>query len=187
MTIKKINKNYRNHPKMVNMFEPVNYVHAPYMFFTMNGCIPNVLCFFCIDKKQLFDILISEFSINEDDIIQVQQVNIEENKYDVYNCLIPVKDNLLIHFNPDSQRIDVMFSPTTNKKLLDKVKSIIKTHLTVNPYQNKLFLLQEHSFGEDIKSFDIVNNLISIEKNYNDDFIPIHNNILKRLNNKNDK
>ncbi len=187
MSVKTTPINYRNHPKMVDMFEPSHFIHAPYMFFTINGCIPNALCFFCYDKQLLFKLLITELSINEDDIIQVNKVKEEEDKYEIYNFLIPVKDNLLIHFNPDSQRIDLLYSPKTNKKLLDKVIGIIKTHLTVNPYLNKLFLLQEQSYADDIKSFDIVNNSISLEKNYNDDFIPIHNNILERLNSKNDK
>ena len=114
------------------------------------------------------------------------------NNNDFFDCLLPIRKNLLVYFNPghdhSPKRIDVYYSPATEKKLFEKVCEIIKAEVCGVLHQNKLYLLQAQSYGgADLNVYDIKNNSINLEEHYNDDFIPVHKLILERLNTKNDK
>lgn len=183
---------YRNHPSIGGMFEPREYLQVPLMFFNMNGCLPNVSSFYYNEKKELFKLLISELAIKEEDVIEAKGIDLGVNEQEYFECLIPVKNDLLVYFNPghnfNVEKIDVYYSPTTDKKLLEKVFSIIKKELTDNSYLNKLFLVQGENFSvAHLNAYSIKNNAIDLQKNYNDDFVSAHKIIVERLNTKEDK
>ncbi len=96
-------------------------------------------------------------------------------------------DDLLLHFDTNCDTIKFLFRNTDFAKIeiiINEIKSFKTRKVRGKP---KISLLINTSHGIDTKSFGITKPKLSIENNYNDDFQPIHQTIIKRLNKKNDK
>ena len=108
-----------------------------------------------------------------------KQININESYY--------VLDNIIVTFRIDDNEIHFLF----DENQTDKIDAIIADFLQFKKRNKRelpeISLLINTSSGIDTTSLKITKPKLKIEDNYNDDFIEIHQNILKRLSKKNDK
>ncbi len=96
-------------------------------------------------------------------------------------------DDLLLHFDTNGDTVKFLFRNTEFAKIEIIINEIKRFKTRKVKGKPKIYLLINTPHGIDTKSFFIAKPKLSIENNYNDDFPPIHQTIIKRLNRKNDK
>ena len=102
---------------------------------------------------------------------------------DVYYFLF---DDLLVYLNHNQSCVKFLYRKTDNA-LVDKIVNEICKFNTKERKKPEIELLIAQNGGLSTKTMDISKPRLSIEDNYNDDFLPVHQTILSRLRKKNDK
>jgi hypothetical protein len=105
---------------------------------------------------------------------------------DVYHFLF---DDLLVYLNHNQSEAKILYRKT-DSALVDKLVDEIRKFKKRKQYTRKkpeIELLTQGSSGLSTISMKISKPKFSIDDNYNDDFFPVHQNILDRLRKKNDK
>jgi hypothetical protein len=94
-------------------------------------------------------------------------------------------DDLLIHINNHNDELRLLYRKT-DRAIIDKlVTELLK--FKFKRRKSEISLLTNSYYGFETTSMEITNTKFSIADNYNDDFLPIHEFITKRLNKKKDK
>ena len=102
---------------------------------------------------------------------------------DVYYFLF---DDLLVYLNENEPGATFLYRKT-NSALVDKVVNEIKKFKKRSRNKPEIELLVSGYDGLSTRSMAISRPKLSIEDNYNDDFLPVHHTILDRLRKKGDK
>jgi hypothetical protein len=103
---------------------------------------------------------------------------------DIYYTLF---DDLLIYFNSSRWHCSLLYRKTSVDKVqqvIDGIKVFKRRPQRSTP---RIYLLVNSSRGIDTQMMSITRPKLSIEDNYNDDFLPVHQTIFKRLQRNNDK
>jgi len=98
-----------------------------------------------------------------------------------------VYEDLIVDFDTNQSIVRFLFRQTPREKVDDIVQKIIKFKYKRTSRNPEVSLLVNSVRGIDTKSLKIGRTKLSIEDNYNDDFLEIHRLILKRLSKPNDK
>lgn len=109
------------------------------------------------------------------------------SKLEQYEFFTLVDNGSIIHFDNSSEAIIFLFSQSNShfiEEVLSKSQRLRKRKQLHKP---KILILIRSSTGIDTKKMDITKQKVSISENYNDDFLELHEIILKRLTRKNDK
>jgi hypothetical protein len=95
-------------------------------------------------------------------------------------------DDLIVNFDFESRSVRILFKDTTEVKVNELLKELVqfRKKRKTNSY---IYLLLQSVDGIDTRSMKLQKPKLNIEDNYNDDFLEIHEIILKRLLKKNDK
>ncbi|HEY0667915.1 MAG TPA: AAA family ATPase [Sphingobacteriaceae bacterium] len=105
---------------------------------------------------------------------------------EIDDILYFIYDDLMVNFDTNNETVRFLFKKTDTVKVDTIIKSLKRF-----PVRNKrtpaISLLINTSDGIDTKCLEITRPRLNINDNYNDDFLPIHQNIIKRLSKKNDK
>jgi hypothetical protein len=96
-------------------------------------------------------------------------------------------DDLMVDFDTNSSWVRFLFRKTAFEKVETIVTGIKKFRERKTKYQCLIGLLVNGMSGIEIKVMEIPNTKLNLQENYNDDFEDIHQTILKRLSNINDK
>ncbi|GHT54490.1 hypothetical protein AGMMS49982_19260 [Bacteroidia bacterium] len=113
--------------------------------------------------------------------------NSKEAEYDDLYYLL--YDDLMVYFNTYKSQVTFLFRKTDVAKvetLIQAIKKFPKRERATRRKPEINLLVNERS-GLDTKEMEINKPKLAIEDNYNDDLLPIHETILKRLSKKNDK
>jgi len=95
--------------------------------------------------------------------------------------------DLIVNFDTNQSTVRFLFR-TTDYQIVERVIDDIKKFKEKKEYKKpKISLLVNTIHGIDTKSLVITKPKLNIEDNYNDDFLEIHQTIIKRLSKKNDK
>jgi hypothetical protein len=104
---------------------------------------------------------------------------------DIYYTLF---DDLLMYFNCSRSYCSFLFRKTSMEKVqqvIDGVKQFKEREKKMD--SPRIYLLVNSSHGIDTQTMKISRPKLTIEDNYNDDFLSIHQTIFKRLQRRNDK
>lgn len=96
-------------------------------------------------------------------------------------------DDLIVYFDTNCSTASFLFSKTETSKVEKIISEIRKFKKRRAKNKPTISLLVNHKLGISIKIMNITKPKLNIEDNYNDDFINIHQTILKRLSKKNEK
>ena len=96
-------------------------------------------------------------------------------------------DDLLLHINIELSRIECFYRKTDSATVDKIVTEFLKFKEKRSRAKPTIDLLTIGHSGLNTTSMDISKPKLSIEENYNDDFLPIHQTIVNRLRKKNDK
>jgi len=109
------------------------------------------------------------------------------NKFEYDDIFYFLYDDLLVNFDTNRSIVRFLFKKTDLSKVESIIAEIRKFRERKTPSFPTISILVNIDRGIDTKTLQISKSKLSIEDNYNDDFNPIHEIILKRLSKKSDK
>ena len=108
-----------------------------------------------------------------------------KTKPEIDNIFFFLFEDLMVNFDNQSSYVRILFKNTDISKIEEIIRKIRKFKQTkTNP---RITLLVSSNAGIETMSLEITRPKLNIQDNYNDDFIEIHQRILKRLSRKKDK
>lgn len=175
--------NYGSIINYQSKFEPAYY------YIALHQEIPDVINFhesFKIDD--LLKAFTEKYQCKKDETWQYfyHSRSSKTIKLDVF-C-IWISEKIMIYCDNDACETKIYFDSETAKETIDEIVALIKTHVeeeTIVP-ESKIFLLYENK-GLYLQDFKVKEYPMSLQDNYNDDFMPIHEIIVNRLNTQDDK
>jgi hypothetical protein len=185
-----IYKNRTSQNRFSDVFIDTNgsYLNPHNLFMAYYNTIPNCIMEAAIDCKKArvwfvdnFSKEIKETHYNKRRLADSRQTGFD----DVYYLIF---EDLLIYFDTNEDSTLFLFKNTSTDKvneIISKINKIRKRQR--NKFKPEISLLVSGSIGVDIKSFKVTQPKLSINENYNDDFIDVHKTITNRLSKKNDK
>jgi hypothetical protein len=102
------------------------------------------------------------------------------------NFIYLLSPDLMVYFDPKAKVVRYLFNKT-DLDFMSKLINGINAFKCVKSEEAEIFLLVMNGNFFDIESFKLKQPSFTIEENYNDDLMPVHRQLLKRLNTDNDK
>jgi hypothetical protein len=148
--------------------------------------IPNLILIKGIDSQKAGKWIEQNHKDSITDCFFIESVQHKKESYfeDVYYFLF---DDLLVHLN-EHATASLYYRKTDDKLVHDlvlRIKKFKKNDFTRRKPEVKL-LVKSYG-GLDTRKMEVLRPKLSIEDNYNDDFLSVHQTILNRLQKKNDK
>jgi len=147
--------------------------------------IPNWIHLENIDCKKADNWLLQTY---RESITDCNYIKRYSNQWGLYfdGAFYFMFDDLLVYSDCNSEII--LFYRKTDSALVDSmVNEIIKRFKERSRKKSEIKLLTGGSCSISTRTMEITRPKLSIEDNYNDDFLPVHQTILNRLRKKNDK
>ncbi|GAP72045.1 hypothetical protein SAMD00024442_22_38 [Candidatus Symbiothrix dinenymphae] len=166
-----------------------DFFNPPALFMMYFNTIPNWTRAKDIDCKKANDWFVESVrhEITNFHYIKRQWKKNKAAEYDDLYYLL--YDDLMVYFNIEDSQVTFLFRKTDVAKvetLIQAIKKFPKRERATRRKPEINLLVNERS-GLDTKEMEINKPKLAIEDNYNDDLLPIHETILKRLSKKNDK
>jgi hypothetical protein len=159
-------------------------------FITANEHLPNVLSFAeDIDGEKLLTTLKATYQLSHEQVWTYHRYNKEEDKHYLRSFLVAIYPNLLVYFGYDdnADTTKILYDDKVNEEDLRKITTVIKDCCELPKAESKIFLLYESHGYLALRDFEVRKSSIDLAMNYNDDFLPVHEVILKRLQTQDDK
>ncbi|MDR0873618.1 MAG: ATP-binding protein [Prevotellaceae bacterium] len=157
-----------------------------HLYLSYFGRVPNWIDLDGINGKKANEWLSQTYKNEITDCSYVKRYEKRKGLYfdDVYYFLF---DDLLVYITTNDDKAKLLFKKT-DIAIVEKIANEIRKFKPIKSRTRPeiKLLINTHS-GLDTKEMDISKPKLSIEDNYNDDFLPIHKTILSRLQKKNDK
>ena len=159
---------------------------AKNLYVTRFGRIPNWIDIRQTDCAKAGKWLMQNYKDNIIDCSYIKRYRKNGIMYfdDVYYFLF---DDILIYMNENESTVKLLYKKTDSvlvDNIANKIKKFKKRETRKKPEMQLLVTTQR---GLDTQSMEITRPKFSIEENYNDDFLSVHQTILNRLRKKNDK
>lgn len=165
--------------------------HGPYLnelalFIAHFNCIPNFINEVDVDCKKAHIWFVENYA-SEVKEHYYSRHSYRGTKVVLDNVFYFLYDDLIIDFDGENSIVRYLFRKTELPKVEHIIKGIQRFKKRKQKYKPEISLLVEKVTGIETKSLQIAKPKLSIEDNYNSDFIEIHKTILKRLSRRNDK
>ncbi len=182
----------KNHGTLFSFNNLINYsgkIEFPQLYLALNNEFPNIIsCNDYINTGKLMELLVNQFKVKTKNLWTSHSIS----KYNEVNprlssFLIHLKDDFLVGFDSYDNCVMILYSDAIQKAELDVVTELIKQCHEETATEGKIFLLYAANDYLYLQDFAVNKSEIDINLNYNDDFLPINDKIVKRLNTQNDK
>ena len=170
------------------MFSVADYIQPVHFFYSSTGKLPNKTAYYNIDLYQLIEDIKSTFKVSNDQIFFDKQFLPLKKTFVLRNVMMIVRPEIMVYLYSDSgsSHVEILSSDGADSLVLEDLNLMVKDHIKDDYKQNKISLIyRNRSDFLSIKKFIIKKIELDIETNYNKDFKPIHDTILKKLNDKN--
>ncbi len=164
-------------------------IEPAYYFTATNHHLPNVLVYSeQLKFEELFTGLVEKYKLTQEHIWTYSVYHRNDKKMVLDLFMLQIQPNLIVYGYNSDDEVKILYDAEVPETILqaleDFILSCVKEVLT--KAESKIFLLYE-SRGLCLQDFQVRRYDIDLAENYNDDFAPIHENIIKRLNTLNDK
>jgi len=166
----------------LNAYDELNFF--AYKYQRINGEWPNVYRFEQFDVTSFVKSLFKNIDVPLQSYVKVSHQDTDGSK--IISMLIAFDKNLVLYidgpekgavyytpkdeFNPDSQ--------------LHTLLSLLKTAKRPKVAKNKIYVVYKTNSGFEKTGFNVTKRKMSLDENYNDDFLPVADKIIKGLNDK---
>jgi hypothetical protein len=172
-----------------DMFEKSPYVNPYFIFYKTYGKVPCKRVFHDTDKQELLAVLKQKYSVKDSQILRSDSWKKEGEQPQLHTILFPIAEGVMIYFNPGVSYepcVEILYHTGMSEEFMNTLVNLISsTHKSEE--KPTLYLLCAEHFGLDVRPFEINKSSIDIQKHYNNDFIPVHERIFKRLQTEKDK
>jgi hypothetical protein len=174
------NRNRYNSNVFVN-----HYISIKTMYLQRFGTLPNIHYIGNIDGEKVYNNFIAAYSHLIVDTYTYKPHYNNNEKYDFDDTILVLSNKCLVHF--DETYCNVLY-PTAQEAFAQsivKAASPVKKRARREPAEINLIVQGRN--GLELKAMEIKRTKLDIDLFYEDDFVPIHHTISKRLNKKGDK
>lgn len=163
------------------------YINEFGLFLAHFNTIPNYIDEIKIDCKKASNWLLMNYENEIKDCHFNMRYFNQQNIADYDDVVYILFEDLLIDFDTSCSFVRFLFRKTEISRVEEVISGIRKFKERKELLRPEISLLVTSQHGIITKSLKITKPKLRIEDNYNDDFIGIHQTILKRLSRKNDK
>lgn len=176
--------------KSLNLGQLIHYtgdVEAPYYFFALNNQFANVHTYYdSFDVELLFEESINYFQVTPENTWIHRYTQTEKSGITAF--LVQIQKNLFLSFNSQDNAIKVYFGDSIPTEKHEEIAQLVHRCKRDELYaRGKIFLMYEMSGYLYLRDFEVKKTEIDVELNYNDDFLKVHETIVKRLSSDDDK
>lgn len=167
---------FRNHNQYINFFD---------LFLLKFNFIPNSI----LEDRINCTLANNHFAKKYKDQIKeryYRKMVLEPGEAPEDSDVFYVLDNMMVVFFVENNESYFLFNNDKTDMVNGLINELLKFKKNTKT-SHEIYLLINASYGIDTKSLKITKPKLQIEDNYNEDFIPVHQNILNRLSKKNDK
>ena len=177
-------------PVLSNIFYDTrnSYMHAFQLFTSRYGTVPNHFREQNIDAQKAFDWVATTYGKNITDYhyARTRESGTHELEYQAIYCFL--KDDLMLVFDTTNDIIDYLYRITDLAKVDEIINGNFQFAKVKSDKQPEISIIVNVEMeGLQKRNLSIVKNELNLSDNYNDDFLPIHETIIKRLTTDNDK
>ena len=155
------------------------------------NCIPNKIVEHRINCQKANDWLLNTFQSDIQDCQYVKRYKRRGRLKSKQPALDSIRyilfDDLLIDFDDDINIVEFLFRKTDVSKVQSVIEGIKKFQFKKISKTSTINMLINDYDGLSTTSLNIARPKLTIEDNYNDDFLPVHQTISRRLSKKDDK
>jgi len=164
-----------------------SYLNEFTFFLTLFNYIPNVIIEKNVDCRKAYKWFYATYrnEVREMFYSKIYMAESKSAEYDDVFCIL--YDDLIVNFDTNNSKARFLFKKTDINKIELIISGIKKFRKKKVMYKPEIYLLINTNRGIETRFMAITKPKLKIEDNYNDDFIEIHQTILKRLSKKNDK
>ena len=163
------------------------YLNECNLYLIYYGVIPNVITESSISFKRAHPWFVQNYRESIKDIYYNKKLIRKSQVSQIDDVFYFLDEDLMVNFDHNYCEVRLFFRATAIEKVDQIIASLGKFKLRIKSLKPEIFVLMNTGKGLNTRSLEISKPKLSIEDNYNDDFKPIHEIILKRLNKKNDK
>jgi hypothetical protein len=177
------NFNYNNIINYQSKLEPAYY------YLAINQNFPEVITFHeTLKIEEFYNVIMDKYQIKDDDVWRYFYHSRTEKKVKLDIFCVFIKPDVMLYCDNDSCEVKIYFGRNTQQTLVDELVTLIRSYVEEELMvpESKIFLLYENK-GLYLQDFKVKECNMSLEENYNDDFMPIHQTIVNRLNTQDDK
>ncbi len=171
-----------------DMFDRSPYVNPYFIYYKAYGKVPNKRVFHDADKTELLEVLKKKFNVAEKSILRSDTWK-KESQGQLHTVLFTIAEGIMIYFNPGvtyEPCVEILYHSGMSVEFMDSLVQLISS--THKPEEKPtLYLLCAEHFGLDVRPFEISRSNIDLNTHYNEDFLPVHERIHKRLQTEKDK
>lgn len=165
--------------------EPIN---TQQLYLSIAGKIPNTLFAHNVNTKKAKAWFEKNFQDEIEHRFSSRNFNQKTKKFTDWQNVYLLKNGSIVDISVRSNGVACFFSEEDSIQAETIIKETSKFKRKSSRLKPSISVIINASMGGfDTKSIDVIAPQLNIEDNYNDDFIPIHETIVKRLSQKNDK
>jgi hypothetical protein len=165
-------------------YTPINSIQ---LYLNLYGQIPNVVSIRGIKAVKSREWFEENYAQEILDSHQAQDFKSSTKKFNETQRIYILQNKIIIDISSRNGMVVCFFPENQREKAEKIIKGFSKFKERLIRSKPTISIIVNSSMGLDTKCIDVVAPSLSIEDNYNDDFLPIHQVILKRLSKKNDK
>ncbi|PKQ70461.1 ATPase family associated with various cellular activities (AAA) [Raineya orbicola] len=165
--------------------EPIN---TQQLYLSLSGKLPSTLFAHNVNTKKAKAWIERNFQEEIEHRFNSRNFNQKTKKFIDWQSVYLLKNGSIIDISVRSNGVACFFSEENSLQAETIIKETSKFKRKSSRLKPSISVIINTSMGGfDTKSIDVIAPQLNIEDNYNDDFLPIHETILKRLSQKNDK
>ncbi|WP_051295824.1 AAA family ATPase [Eisenibacter elegans] len=157
-------------------------------FIAINDQAPNMVVFYdSFNTDKLFETLCQTHQVSDEQVCRYRRFDKREERIRLVGFLMHIEQDLMVYFDEDDGEFKILHGDHTPEERIQALVQTARNTVEAPKAESKIFLLYESQKTLCLRDFEVKKNNLNIQENYNDDFEPVHEVIINRLNSANDK
>lgn len=152
------------------------------VFNRLTGFLPNTMSFDEFNSDEFFKELEKDLKIGRDRILRADFFTPHQNLSETHVKIVVLSDELLMLIRPTQYSMVLYYAHTIDMRAIEYLKELSKKFTIPELIETNMYLVTEDMNG--LKGHKVTApelKILDIEKSYNDDFLPISNLIIQKL------
>lgn len=163
------------------------YLNSLNLYVALYGNIPNLVIHCGIDCIKAIEWFAKNYANEIKDYYYSKRPWRKAFKPELDDVFYLLKDNIIVDFDSPHGTIRFLFTNSGSAKAEEIIKYLDKFKVRTQRQKPKISLITQVPHGFETVSMDLTKPKLCLADNYNSDFLPVHEIIIKRLAKNNDK
>lgn len=163
------------------------YLHDYRLYFKLFGKFPNLYMINGLDITKAIDFFKEKFASRIVNCFFKKEYRWRKKKFEYAEIFFVLNDDTVVSFN-EGANCRIMHHHPGASCYAEIAEQLLPFKLKDRQRRShEINLITVTNMGLELHAMDIKRTRLDLQKNYNDDFLPVHQQILRRLNRRNDK